>query len=219
MRMAFHQPNYLPNLSFFFKMASVDLFVITTNLQFVRREWQSRAKLPNGAGDQWITIPVLGPSRQMIREARINNGEPWRRKHRGTIANHYRSALDQKTLDQIVGLYDVEYDMLADLNVSFIFAIRSMLGIETEIVVDREVGGKGPELLINICEKYGADEYLSGMGGRHYMDEDYVAAIREYDIHHDFVERNVTAEFPYSSIHYLLELGADEAKSIVARPS
>ena len=219
MRMAFHQPNYLPNLSFFYKMAAVDLFVITANLQFVRREWQSRAKLPNGGGDQWITIPVLGPSRQMIREARINNGEPWRRKHRGTIANHYRSSTDRKALDQIVGLYDVEHEMLADLNVFFIFAIKSMLGIETEVVFDSDVGGKGPELLINICEKYGADEYLSGMGGRHYMDEDYVAAIRKHGIRHDFVERNVTAEFPYSSIHYLLELGLDEAKSIVERPS
>lgn len=215
MRMAFHQPNYLPNLSFFYKMAAVDLFVMTTNLQFVRREWHNRAKLPNDGSDQWITVPVLGPSRQMICEARVNNAEPWQRKHRGTILNRYRSASYQKALDQIVSLYDVEYKMLTDLNVSFILAIKSMLGIETELVVDPEVSGKGPELLINICKKYGANEYLSGIGGRNYMDADYVAAIREHGIDHDFVERNVTGEFPYSSIHYLLEFGVDEAKSIV----
>lgn len=219
MRMAFHQPNYLPNLSFFYKMAAVDLFVITTNLQFVRREWQSRAMLPNGENNQWISIPVLGPSRQMIREARINNAEPWRRKHRGTIANHYRSTPYQEALDQIIALYDVEHELLVELNLSFILAIKSMLGIDTEVVVDAEVSGKGSELLINICKKYGSDEYLAGVGGRHYMNEDYQDNIGKNGIKHSFVERNVTAEFPYSSIHYLFEVGLDEVRSIVAGAS
>jgi len=219
MRMAFHQPNYLPNLSYFYKMNAVDLFVITTNLQFVRREWQSRAKLPNGGADQWISIPVLGPSRQMICDARINNEEPWRRKHRGTIVSHYHQAAHAALLDQIVGLYETEHDMLVDLNVAFILAIKTLLGIETDVVVDSEVSGKGSKLLINICKKYGVDEYLSGMGGRDYMDETYVNAIQKEGIHHHFVDRNVTGEFPYTSVHYLLTQGLREAVDIIGKAS
>lgn len=219
MRIAFHQPNYLPNLSFFYKMNEVDIFVITTNLQFVRREWQSRAKLPNGQGDQWLTIPVLGSSRQMIREAKINNGESWRRKHRGTIVNLYRHSEHRMVLEQLIDLYDSQFKWLADLNIAFIFAIKSLLGIETKVVVDSEVIGHSHELLINICSKYGADEYLSGVGGRNYMGEAYVSAIRKAGISHAFVERNITAEFPYSSIHYLLKHGSHDAAGFIRRAS
>ena len=124
-----------------------------------------------------------------------------------------------EALDQIIALYDVEHKLLVELNLSFILAIKSMLGIDTEVVVDAEVSGKGSELLINICKKYGSDEYLAGVGGRHYMNEDYQDNIGKNGIKHSFVERNVTAEFPYSSIHYLFEVGLDEVRSIVAGAS
>ena len=42
-----HQPNYLPHLGFFHKMAQVDTFVIVDNVQFVKRGpfgWMHRNK-------------------------------------------------------------------------------------------------------------------------------------------------------------------------------
>lgn len=216
MLMAFHQPNYLPNLSFFYKMAQADLFIITTNVQFMRREWQSRAKFAAADGrDLMITVPVLGSNRQMIREAQINNHEKWRQKHARTLTNLYQRHVDPAIVTAIQDVYDTETDRLADLNFRFIGLIRDLLGIRTQTVFDEEVTGHKHELLINICEKYQVNEYLSGLGGKSYMDEEFVAKLQKHNITHRFVDRDITNEYPYSSLHYILSEGVDKARRII----
>jgi hypothetical protein len=216
MRLAFHQPNYLPNLSFFYKMASVDVFVITTNIQFVRREWQSRAKL-KGAGDAdlLLTVPVLGSSRQSIREALINNSEPWRHKHAATIRNVYGKSVERAFLTRLLEAYERPSDRLVDLNMTLIHIIRDALGIVTPLILDEEVAGHRHELLAGLCRKYQADTYLSGLGGKLYMDDDYRGACEAAGIAIEFVSRNITGEHPYSAIHYILGQGVPAAKRIV----
>jgi hypothetical protein len=216
MRLAFHQPNYLPNLSFFYKMASVDVFVITTNVQFVRREWQSRAKLKGtGGADLLLTVPVLGSSRQSIREARINDCEAWRHKHAATIRNLYGKTTERELLAVLLDVYERRSDRLVDLNMTFIQIMRDALGIETPVILDEEVAGHRHELLIGLCRKYQADTYLSGLGGKLYMDDNYRAACDAAGIAIEFVSRNVTGEHPYSAIHYLLGQGLPAARRIV----
>lgn len=215
MELAFHQPNYLPNLGFFYKMACVDKFVITTNLQFVRREWHNRAKLPDQGKDLLLTVPVGGSNRQMIREAVINEDTKWRQKHIGTIKNKYRRTADPEVLEGFLSIYETPHERLVDLNVALIAYIKALLNIGTPTAVDEEVGGHRQELLINVCRKYGADRYLSGFGGKNYMDETYVADIKREGITHDFVDKNITGEYPYSSLHYLLTGGVQEVCKII----
>lgn len=215
MELAFHQPNYLPNLGFFYKMASADKFVITTNLQFVRREWHNRAKLPGQGKDLLLTVPVGGSNRQMIRDAMIDGQTKWRQKHIGTIRNQYRRSADPEVLEGFLSLYERPFERLVDLNVALIGHIKRLLKIETPLVVDEQVGGQRQELLINICRKHGADRYLSGLGGKSYMDGRYVSDINREGITHRFVDRNVTGDYPYSSIHYLLTGGVQEVCKII----
>lgn len=54
MRVAIHQPNFVPWLPFFYKMAMVDNFVLLTNVQFEKNGYQNRFKYK----DKWITKPV-----------------------------------------------------------------------------------------------------------------------------------------------------------------
>jgi WbqC-like protein family len=215
MRLAFHQPNYLPNLSFFYKMASVDLFVIATNLQFVRREWQSRAKLRGtGGADLLLSVPVLGSSRQLIRDAFVSECEPWRHKHAATIRNLFGKSAEQALLAQTLDAYEKRSDRLVDLNMTFIGIIRDALGIKTRVVVDEEAGGHKHEFLIGLCRKYEADSYLSGLGGKLYIDAAYLEACAAAGIAVEFVSRNVTGEHPYSAIHYILGQGLPAARRI-----
>lgn len=55
MRIACHQPNFIPWLPFFYKMAMVDLFIILANVQFEKNGYQNRYQLSSG---RWITKPV-----------------------------------------------------------------------------------------------------------------------------------------------------------------
>ena len=51
--------------------------------------------------------------------------------------------------------------------------IFDWLDIKTEIVLESElnVTGTSSKRLLNICKKLGADTYISGIGGKRYLDE------------------------------------------------
>lgn len=56
-----HQPGYLRPLGFFAKMAVSDTFCFADDMQFVKREWQNRQRIPMGSriGTSWLTVPLL----------------------------------------------------------------------------------------------------------------------------------------------------------------
>lgn len=53
-RVAIHQPNFIPWFPFFYKMAMVDKFIILNNVQFEKNGYQNRYKIE----DKWITKSV-----------------------------------------------------------------------------------------------------------------------------------------------------------------
>lgn len=55
MRIAIHQPNFIPWLPFFYKMAMADKFIILVNVQFEKGGYQNRYKLSDG---KWVTKSV-----------------------------------------------------------------------------------------------------------------------------------------------------------------
>lgn len=54
MRVAIHQPNFIPWFPYFYKMAAVDLFILLKTVQFEKNGYQNRF---NYRG-KWITKPV-----------------------------------------------------------------------------------------------------------------------------------------------------------------
>jgi len=219
MIVAAHQPNYLPNLGFFYKMLQAELFVIVTNLQFEKQEgWQQRHKIMGPNGDIWLTVPVLGSQNQKVREVQINNAFDWRKKQRKTLELTYAKSRAGDSLQKIVKLYENPWDRLVDLNVAGILLLKEMLGIPTPVVVDEEVSGEKHNLLINICKKYGANTYLSGAGAKEYMTREYLADLEASGISHSLVQRNLTAEYPYSTIHYIFIEGRQAVLDLLHRP-
>lgn len=210
MIIAAHQPNFLPNLAFFSKMAAVDLFVIITNLQFEKQEgWQRRHKIKGPNGDIWLTVPVLGSQNQLIKEVKINNQFDWRKKHKRSLQTIYAKAKGKDYLGELSEIYDKEWTRLVDLSVAAIFLLRDILEIKTPIVIDKEISGIKHNLLINVCKKYGAESYLSGVGARIYLDEVRLKELAQHGIKHQIVKKDLTAHYPYSTVHYLLTEGKD----------
>lgn len=215
MILASHQPNYLPNLAFFSKMRQADKFIIITNVQFEKGEgWQQRHKITGAQGDIWLTVPVFGTQNQLLRDVKINNNIPWRRKHQKTLYLLFHKSKGAYLLPEFTKIYERSWDRLVDLNFALIKLIASILEIKTPIVLDEEVSGKKQELLINICKKYNANKYLSGVGAKLYMNEDYLKKLKSNNIEHKIVARNLTAEFPYSTVHYLLSEGLEWVTSL-----
>jgi len=216
MIVAAHQPNYLPNLGFFYKMAQADSFVVFANAQFEKQEgWQQRHKIKGPNNDLWLTVPVLGSNTQLIKNVKIDNRQNWRHKHKKSLELSYNRAAGKDFLPLILQIYDKEWERLAELNFEIIKTLREIIGIETPLVFDEEVGGKKQDLLVNICNKYGADTYLSGLGAKNYMTQKYFDAMKTNGIKHKFIDKNITGEYPYSTVHYLMTEGKDWVSKLV----
>jgi hypothetical protein len=170
-----HQPQYLPYLGFFHKLNQCDIFVVMDTVQFERRGVQHRNKIKTSQGAQWITVPVCHRSRE---EERINTMEinlefPWSRKHwQAIITNYVRAPYFEKYSPGLEQIFKQEWVNLCELNMAMMTWVMEILEINKPIVYmsQLDVTGKKSELLINICQAVGATAYLSGIGGRQYMD-------------------------------------------------
>ena len=193
MMVAGHQPNYLPHLGFFHKMAQVDTFVIVDNVQFVKRGpfgWMHRNKIRTQEGWVWLTVPVLtkGKYTQKIMDVHINNALPWRRKHWKSIwLNYQKAPYFDRYADFFHETYNKEWERLSDLNETLILYIKEALGIKTRVLKASDLGveGKATELIIDLCVKLGANRYMHGIHGKDYVD---VNQMREKGIESLFQE-------------------------------
>ena len=170
---AIHQPQYLPYLGFFHKLLHCDVFVTLDNVQFQKNGLQNRNKLKTSQGWQWLTVPVLHRSGQLINEVRINPKVPWQRKHWNALVSNYSPAPYFDVYGPgLKRLIDREWSSLCELNMVLIRWAMNALGIETPILYSSALGVEGnrTELLVNICKAVGAQCYLSGPGGRRYME-------------------------------------------------
>jgi hypothetical protein len=174
-----HQPNYLPYIGFFHKIAASDAFVVVDHVQFVKRGpfgWMHRNRIRTPEGWMWLTVPVLtkGKFHQAISETVINNQEPWTRKHWRSLETHYRHAPFFK---QYSGFFEEtyarEWELLAELNTAIIRGVLDMLGIRVPMTLSSTmaVTRRSTELVCELCRKTGADSYLSGIHGRDYLKE------------------------------------------------
>lgn len=185
MRVAMHQPHYLPWLGYLDKIDRSDLFVVLDHVQYERRGWQNRNYLASKDGPVLLTVPVIQRSRdERILDKQIDNAQQWRLKHRRSIAEHcYPNApYWQEFGPDFTAIYEREWQRLDELALATTYALLRGFGITTPVVRSSELGefpGQKSELLAQIAAKTGASSMLSGDGARGYVDEE---VFRRYGI-------------------------------------
>lgn len=174
MIVSIHQPQYLPWPGYWDKMARSDVFVILDNVQFKKNEWQNRNRIKCPGGWQWLTVPVRQRFGQRIQEVVIDNRRDWRRKHRNALRISYaRSPYFNEYEKRLCDPLLLEWDKLIELNLHYIRTIKEMLGIKTQIMLASGLGKIPQEptaRLTAICKRIGATRYISGSGGRDYLE-------------------------------------------------
>jgi hypothetical protein len=190
MLIAGHQPNYLPYLGFFHKLAHCDRFMIADTAQFVKRGtfgWIHRNKIRvagktgDGDGWQWLSLPVktAGKREQTCAEAELDNKLDWRRKHWAAIEYNYKKAPHFTTYaPSIREVYETDYTHLTPLSVELIRRIAAAFQISTpiDLASAHNVTGEASGLIAAICAHYQAPRYLSGVHGHDYLDFDWLTA-------------------------------------------
>jgi hypothetical protein len=172
MKIAIHQPQYLPWPGYFNKILQSDIFVFLDDVQYKKNEWQNRNRIKSANGEVWLTVPVHYKFGQKINEVEIDNKIFWRKDHLKTISVCYKKA---KYFDEffvyIEKLLSKEYKMLVDVNINSVKMVLSYLGIDKKIVLSSElkVEGEKTTRLVNICKKLNCDTYISGSGAKEYL--------------------------------------------------
>ena len=92
MKVAIHQPHYLPWLGYFAKWASADLFVFLDTVQYEKNGWQNRNRIKTPDGPRWLTVPVKARLGMTVSVVPIDTSQPWRARHLRSIENAYAKA-------------------------------------------------------------------------------------------------------------------------------
>jgi len=174
MKIAIHQANYFPYSGFFHKINQADVFVIQDDVKFVNRI-TNRNKIISSSEYTWINVPIKKGHKSLpIMDVKINNEIPWGKINLKKICAGYNKAkFFHLYKDYFENLYKKEWNNIFDLNFETIKQVLRWLDIKVEIVVESElrVSGQPTERLVKVCKKLGADTYISGIGGKRYLDE------------------------------------------------
>ena len=175
MRVAIHQPNYIPYLGYFHQIHNSDIFVFLDNVTYTKNNYTNRNRIKTPDGWCWLTVPVVNKKilETPISKVKIDNSTNWYKKHRNSIKFNYgRAPHFEEYKNFIDDIYCSSWGALADLNKYSIKTICGLLGINGTFVnaSELDVDGAGTDLLVNICEALGADTYFSGRDGRFYLD-------------------------------------------------
>ena len=174
MKIAIHQANYFPYPGFFHKINQADVFVIQDDIKFVNKT-TNRNKIISSSGYTWINVPIKkGHQSLPIMDVKINNEIPWKKiNFKKVCAGYNKAKFFHLYKDFFENLYKKEWNNIFDLNFETIKQVFVWLNIKTKIVIESELDVSGPstERLVKVCKKLGADTYISGIGGKKYLDE------------------------------------------------
>ncbi|MGB2930587.1 MAG: WbqC family protein [Desulfobacterales bacterium] len=185
-----NQPYFFPYPGFFYKAHRSDVFVILDDVQFPRgTTWTTRNRFKNDQGSLWMTLPVKkkGLGLQKINTVRICHDGRWAKKHLESLRNAYAKAPYAKDhLNFLEELFSTKFEKLIDFNLKIIRYLMKHLQIETEIILlsELEIKAKGDKLLIEMCRRLGASQFLAQSAARKYLDADRFkkAGIRLTDV-------------------------------------
>lgn len=177
MILSVHQPQYIPWLGYFNKIDKSDCFVLLNSVQFKSREYQSRNKIRTKNGWIWLTVPVIskGIGRQKISDVLIDNSNGWRKKHCNSLKTWYSGAEYFKDhFPFFEEIYSEKREKLENISTDIIKYFLKELDIHTPVYFESELGitSSKTDRIIDICRKLKADVYLSGIGGKDYLEEE-----------------------------------------------
>jgi hypothetical protein len=176
MIVAVHQPNYLPWLGYFAKIAQADAFVFLDDVQFSKGSYTNRVQIARNGAPVWLTQPVRHEFGSPIRAVELARPD-WARGHADTLKQAYRRSASFAEVWPLLETWLTEASgRLSDINAQLVRSIATRLGIATRFVVSSElhvIADSADERLARIAARIApGGTYLSGGGGVKYQSEE-----------------------------------------------
>jgi hypothetical protein len=229
---AIHQPNFIPWLGYFNKIARSDVFIVLDNVQFPKTggTWMNRVRIEVDGRPAWLTIPVVRAYHgvRMIRDMQLSDAAPWRSRIVKTIEESYRQAPHfAAVFPFLTEMIQNPVDSLPEFNLAAIRSLVEALGMDpAKLVLGSRLGveGKATDLLIAMVEAVGGTAYLCGDGAQEYQEDAKfpVAGLRltrQQFQHPRYPQHNTRAFTPgLSIIDALMNCGFEHTRAMIETP-
>jgi hypothetical protein len=205
------QPTFLPWLGWFDLADQGDLMIVLDDVQFSKQSWQQRNRIRTPNGLEFLTVPVKTSGRlgQRILECELDDQLFIEKTLKSLRANYAKARFFADTFDKLATTMRVAADTkrLVELNCALASWLADRLGVTTPMVraSTLDIGGERGEHVARICERVGADRYLSPAGAENYLTEDREAFNRRgisiwlHEYEHPEYKQRFTPFIPYAS--------------------
>jgi len=181
-----HQPNYIPWIGYFYKIASSDIFVFHDDVQFSKRGTHNYHYIKTPNEPFRLKIPVEQRQGYKINEVRTKDELGWKKEHLKRLEINYKKA---EYFDEIFNDFKeillIDYPNLSIQNIEIIKFFAKKLKIKTQFIVAStlNLNTSREEKVLDICTALNASTYLSGIGAK------------AYQIEENFLKRNIDLEY------------------------
>ena len=164
------QPYFFPYLGYFELMKEADVFVIFSEVQYIRRGWINRNRIRSKDKEfQFLTVPVMKSKQDTtINSMRIHESN-WHLDHLKTISTTYPNSIKTETYKRYSKL--PTSGMLVPFLMETLAMSQDWLGCKTPMISSEDFpclnrGENRPtNRIIDICLQLGASTYLNLPGG------------------------------------------------------
>jgi hypothetical protein len=229
---AIHQPNFLPWMGYFSKIARVDTFIFFDSVAMSNgKTWTSRSQILVNGQVHWLTLPVLrkGLSGQRICDVELLDFNQNWRKILKTLRHAYGRAVYFDAIFPFLEQFEKEnFTHLADFNCRFIESVSQRLGLTTQFIRSSskpdlmESSDLKTDYIVQTCFAFNIKNYVSGRGGSldFLEQEKFVEAGIQLDFQ-GFRQKNYpqlnTTEFMggLSIVDVLMNCGFEQTKELI----
>lgn len=173
-----HQPAYLPWLGLIHKLWLSDKFIIFDCVEFEKGSFinRNRVMAPNKQ-PVWLTIPLKKRenSNSLIRDVKIDNSKPWKKKHLSTITHSYSKTPGFKRFFPLLeDFYNDNFNNLAEMGFKSLELFMNLFGFTRPLYFSStfNLTQKKDKRVLEMCQKINCDSFIFGELGYNYADKD-----------------------------------------------
>ena len=167
MRVGVHQPNFLPWMGYFFKMAQCDVFVLLDHVEYTKQSFTKRIKIhkpENLEDEQFIIVPLQKHSDfASINSLQIVENNKWQKKIANQIHQSYHKAPYYYQIEPLIERFftqPLRSNSFSHFTIEIIQYIAAMLELNPKWIIssDLEIECTGKDVnfdIVNLLEENG----------------------------------------------------------------
>jgi hypothetical protein len=165
---------YFPWVGLFEQIALADVFVFYTDVQYSKGGFVNRVQMKTSSGISWMTVPLHNYRfGQNIEEVSIKPVSQWKGAHLALLRNSLNRA--PWLMDAVRMLEEIAETekTVAGVSRSSLLSVCRYFGLDQKVrfieISKLGIPGKGSDRVLAIVKALGGTSYITGHGGRHYL--------------------------------------------------